>query len=144
MLIICCLERYHNKIQQIIYFYIQDRANVNDLTQEVLLKVYRYLDYFKEESLFSTWLYKITQNTVKNYFRSINLRLDSEAQFVNDQYSSLGDSPEHILMNMEFGKQIEYAISRLSDELRNVTACIFLRDILMKILLRKCAALLVL
>lgn len=112
------LGRYHHKIQQIIYFYINDRTYVNDLTQEVLLKVYRYLEYFKEESSFSTWLYKITQNTIKNHIRAISLRLDSEAQFVNEQYSSLGISPEHLLINIEFGEQIESAISRLSKELQ--------------------------
>lgn len=112
------LGRYHHKIQQVIYFYINDRASVNDLTQEVLIKVYRYLDYFKEESLFSTWLYKITQNTIKNYFRAVSQRLDSEAQFVNEHYSSLGHSPESLLINMEFGEQIESAISRLTEELR--------------------------
>jgi RNA polymerase sigma-70 factor (ECF subfamily) len=112
------LGRYHLKIQQIIYFYISEHATVNDLTQEVLIKVYRYLEYFKEESQFSTWLYKITQNTIKNYFRTISMRLDSEAQYVNDQYSSLGTSPEYLLINMEFGEQIESAISRLSKELK--------------------------
>lgn len=112
------LERYHHKIQQIIYFYLNDRANVKDLTQEVLLKVYRYLNYFKEESQFSTWIYKITQNTIKNYFRALSIRLDSEAQYVNDHYSSLSTSPEYLLINMEFGVQIEAAISRLSKELQ--------------------------
>jgi RNA polymerase sigma-70 factor (ECF subfamily) len=112
------LGRYHHKIQQVIYLYINDSANVSDLTQEVLIKVYRYLEYFKEESLFSTWLYKITQNTVKNYFRTISIRLESEAQYINDQCSSLGISPEHLLISMEFGDQIESAISRLSQELQ--------------------------
>ncbi|CEG57039.1 sigma-70 family RNA polymerase sigma factor [Legionella fallonii] len=112
------LGRYHHKIQQIIYFYIHEQASVNDLSQEVLLKVYRYLDYFKEESSFSTWLYKITQNTIKNYFRAVNLRSDSEKQYVHQQYNSIGNSPEHALINIEFGEQIESAISRLSEELR--------------------------
>ncbi len=113
------LGRYHHKIQQIIYFYIHDQASVNDLSQDVLLKVYRYLDYFKEESLFSTWLYKIIQNTIKNYFRSINQRMDSEKQYIKDeQYTSVGSSPEYTLINIEFGEQIESAISRLSEDLR--------------------------
>ena len=63
--------RYNNKIQQIIYFHINDQSHVNDITQEVLIKVYRYLHYFKEKSQFSTWLYRITQNTIKNHYRSV-------------------------------------------------------------------------
>jgi RNA polymerase sigma-70 factor (ECF subfamily) len=106
------------KYSKLFSFYINDPANISDLAQEVLIKVYRYLDYFKEDSLFSTWLYKITQNTIKNYYRTISLRLDSEAQYIHDQYLSTNDSPEHILINMEFGEQIEAAVARLSEELR--------------------------
>lgn len=112
------LERYNSKIHQIIHYYIYDQATVKDLTQEVLLKVYRHLHYFKEESQFSTWLYRIIQNTIKNYFRSSSLRSDSEAHFANEQYTSPAVSPESLLMGVEFGTQIENAISKLSDDLR--------------------------
>ncbi|KGP63854.1 RNA polymerase sigma factor [Legionella norrlandica] len=111
-------ERYQYKIQQMIYFYINDSANVNDLTQEVLIKVFRYLPFFNERSQFSTWLYKITQNTIKNYFRSYNLRADSETQYVDEQFSSQSNSPESDMIGLEFEKQLEEAISGLSEELR--------------------------
>ena len=136
------LERYYHKIQQIIYFYTNDRTNVNDLAQEVLLKVYRYLDYFKEESLFSTWLYKITQNTVKNYFRVISQRLDSEAQFATEQSSVAGNSPEHLLISMEFGEQIESAISKLSEELRACYGMHILEGFTYEDIAKKCIVLL--
>lgn len=112
------LARYNHKIQQFIYFYINDRTHVNDLAQEVLLKVYRYLGYFKEESLFSTWLYKITHNTIKNYYRMVSQRMYSEAQYISEQYNPLCLSPEYALINMEFGQQVESAIARLSADLR--------------------------
>lgn len=112
------LQRYHNKIRQIVYFYIDDRAGANDLIQEVLLKVFRHLSEFKEESEFSTWLYRITQNTIKNYFRATNLRLDCETQFANEQLFTTSSSPEKQLMNMELGELVESAISRLSEDLR--------------------------
>lgn len=112
------LARYDHKIHQIINFHINDIQNAKDLAQEVLLKVYRYLRYFKDESQFSTWLYKITQNTIKNYYRTRSLQIDSEAQYAEEQYSIYYSSPEHQLINMEFNKQIENAIDRLSEDLR--------------------------
>ncbi len=112
------LERCRFKINQTIYFNINDRTLVNDLTQEVLLKVYRYLNYFNEESQFSTWLYRITQNTLKNHFRSVSLRLDSEAQFVDEQSEYHSQSPEHVAMNMEFNNRVVDEIAKLSNELR--------------------------
>lgn len=112
------LARYNNKIQKIIYFHIHDTENVNDLAQEVLLKVYRYLHYFKENSQFSTWLYRITQNTIKNYYRELSTRADLEAEFAEDERGSTYQSPEHVLINIEFSEQLELALSMLSDELR--------------------------
>jgi RNA polymerase sigma-70 factor, ECF subfamily len=112
------LSRYNNKIQQIICSRIQDRANVSDLAQEVLIKVYRYLHYFKEKSQFSTWLYRITQNTIKNHYRSANLRMDLEAEYADNYSSATQLSPEYLLINLEFGEQLELAVSTLSDELR--------------------------
>lgn len=112
------LSRYNNKIQQIINLHIQDRANVSDLAQEVLIKVYRYLQYFNEKSQFSTWLYRITQNTIKNHYRAANLRMDLEAEYADNYAPSVELSPEYLLINSEFGEQLELAISTLSDELR--------------------------
>ncbi|WP_040535787.1 sigma-70 family RNA polymerase sigma factor [Legionella drancourtii] len=112
------LARYNNKIQQIIYFHINDQAYVNDLVQEVLLKVYRYLHYFKEKSQFSTWLYRITHNTIKNHYRSMSIRMGREVDFVDTQEHSTHQSPEYVLISIEFGEQLELAISRLSDDLR--------------------------
>ena len=112
------LSRYNNKIQQIIYLHIQDRASVNDLAQEVLIKVYRYLHYFKEKSQFSTWLYRITKNTIKNYYRSTKLRVDLEAEYA-DNYCPDGQlSPEYVLINLEISELLDSAIATLSADLR--------------------------
>lgn len=112
------LSRYHTKIQQIIHLHIQDRANASDLAQEVLIKVYRYLHYFKDKSQFSTWLYRITQNTIKNYFRSANMRMDLEAEYADNYSPSVQLSPEYLLINIEFGERLEAVLSKLSEELR--------------------------
>ncbi|PWY55316.1 RNA polymerase subunit sigma [Legionella qingyii] len=112
------LSRYNNKIQQIIHLHIQDRANASDLAQEVLIKVYRYLHYFKEKCRFSTWLYRITQNTIKNHYRAANLRMDLEAEYADNYYPSVQLSPEYLLINIEFGEQLELVLSTLSKELR--------------------------
>jgi RNA polymerase sigma-70 factor (ECF subfamily) len=112
------LSRYYSKIEQIITLHVQDRTNVNDLTQEVLIKVYRYLDYFKEKSQFSTWLYRITKNTIKNYYREANMRMGLQSEFVENCYPSFQLSPEYILINLEFSEQLDSALATLSKELR--------------------------
>src|SRR5687767_4177811 len=41
---------------------IRDRARADDLAQEVFLRVYRGLPYFRGESRLSTWIYRVTFN----------------------------------------------------------------------------------
>ena len=112
------LNRYHDKIRQTVNFYLNDNTNSHDLTQEVLLKVFRYLNSFKGECEFSTWLYKITQNTVKNYFRMNSLRLDVEEYFASQQTFTHYYSPELQTMSIELEELLGTVIANLSDELR--------------------------
>lgn len=111
-------ERYNSKIRQLIYFSTVDPANVNDLTQDVLLKIYRHLPHFKINSQFSTWLYRVTHNTIKNHYRTSNLRQVSEAEFSAEQDQLGSYSPEYLMSHFELNEQIDRALSRLSDELK--------------------------
>ena len=47
-----------------------------DLTQEVFIQLFRKLKTFRGESLFTTWLHKLTMNTVLMHFRKVAVRLE--------------------------------------------------------------------
>jgi RNA polymerase sigma-70 factor (ECF subfamily) len=47
-----------------------DRQEAEDLTQDVLLRVYRSRKRYQPRAKFSTWLYHITQNVARNAFRA--------------------------------------------------------------------------
>lgn len=116
------LERYHQKIRQIICAYTHDSSSANDLAQEVLIKVFEHLHEFKQDSAFSTWLYRITQNTIKNHMRAVHIRTDSEARFAQEQKTSSANSPEYELIGLELGELLDLAVSQLSEELRDCYA----------------------
>ena len=44
-------------------------AKAEDLTQDVFLQVFRRLSTFRSDAAFSTWLYRLTVNTVLMHFR---------------------------------------------------------------------------
>ena len=98
-----------------------------DITQEVFLRVFRSLSGFKEESSFSTWLYRITFNICidfsrKNAKRNENsLSLDSEA--ADGKELELPDerhAPEAAYDRKELREEIAGAILRLSEQHREV------------------------
>ena len=63
-----------NRVSNIIYHMLGNANNVDDLAQEVFIKIYKNIKYFREESKFSTWLYRITVNTVWDFLRKKKIR----------------------------------------------------------------------
>ena len=56
------IKKYENKVCGIIYHMIKNQNDVEDLAQEVFIKVYKNLSKFKGDSSLYTWIYKITVN----------------------------------------------------------------------------------
>jgi RNA polymerase sigma-70 factor (ECF subfamily) len=54
-----------------------DRSEAEDLTQETFLTIFRKIQSFRGESAFSTWVHRVTVNTVLMRFRKKNIASDS-------------------------------------------------------------------
>lgn len=70
------IERYQGRIGRLMGRFTRDPGEVEDLSQEVFVKVFRKLDSFQHGSAFYTWLYRIAVNTAADYLsRSRRRRL---------------------------------------------------------------------
>jgi RNA polymerase sigma-70 factor, ECF subfamily len=56
------VDLHKNLVYGLVYRMIADRSRVDDLAQEVFLRVHRGLPYFRGEARLSTWIYRIVQN----------------------------------------------------------------------------------
>lgn len=54
---------YSQRVFALIAGIVTCREDAEELTQDVFLKAFRHLSSFKEESNFSTWIYRIAYNT---------------------------------------------------------------------------------
>jgi RNA polymerase sigma-70 factor (ECF subfamily) len=68
------VQRHKEKVRNIIYLTLGDSDAVDDIAQEVFITVYKNLKNFRFESLFTTWLYRISVNKCKDYLRKKNVR----------------------------------------------------------------------
>ena len=58
----CLVDRYSQPIFALINRIVQNREEAEELTQDTWLKVFEHLSGFKQQSSFSTWLYRVAYN----------------------------------------------------------------------------------
>src|SRR6186713_1804384 len=56
------VERYKHLVYGMVWRLTTDRSRTDDLAQEVFLKIYRGLPYFRGEARLSTWIFRIVSN----------------------------------------------------------------------------------
>lgn len=61
------VQEHKRMIYTVCYMFSQDSDQVNDLFQEILIKIWNGWDSFKGNSDIKTWIYRISLNTCINY-----------------------------------------------------------------------------
>ncbi|MAF80237.1 hypothetical protein CL629_04120 [bacterium] len=72
-------DQYVSQIYRFIYFRVSSKTDAEDLTHQVFLKAWKSLKRYKEKGHpFSSWLYRIAQNTVVDFYRTSRSHQDIE------------------------------------------------------------------
>lgn len=87
--------------------------DIGDVAQEVFLKLYRFLHQFNQER-FTTWLYKITLNTARDFYRKEARETKKEQKL---QQTLLEEDTLHVLAYEE-DRELHEAIIQLKEEYR--------------------------
>lgn len=91
-------------------------SDVADVAQEVFVKLYRFLHQFKQDR-FTTWLYKITLNATRDYYRQEKReQIKEERLGVQPQIPST--SAEKYVLNFEEDRLLHDAIQALDENYR--------------------------
>jgi RNA polymerase sigma-70 factor, ECF subfamily len=69
------MELYSEKVYLLAYSYVKDKGMAEDISQEVFIKCFKSLQYFRGDSKISSWIYRITANTAKDFLRSKSFNL---------------------------------------------------------------------
>ena len=64
------VERYYTTIFRVAYKWCGDQADAEDIAQDVCVKLGQAIRGFKGASAFSSWLYRVTLNAVRDHQRS--------------------------------------------------------------------------
>src|SRR6266550_1319352 len=71
-------ERFGSRIYQLALRQMKNREDAEEVTQDVLMKVYRKIGAFRGDSALSSWIYRITFNTAMSRLRTSKLARAAE------------------------------------------------------------------
>lgn len=63
------VRRYEKKLFSYLYRLVRNKEEVEDILQNVFVKVYKNLDKFDQEKKFSSWIYRIAHNEAINFLK---------------------------------------------------------------------------
>ena len=64
-------DAYRTKIYQLAFRYLRSREDAEEVTQDVLFKVYRKVGEFRGDAALSSWIYRITFNAAMSRLRTV-------------------------------------------------------------------------
>jgi RNA polymerase sigma-70 factor (ECF subfamily) len=122
------VDRYKDLVYGVVHRMTPDRALVDDLAQEVFLKVHRGLPYFRGEARLSTWIYRIVQNVCSQAHaaRRPAQSLDSGIEGRPVREPGAADAA---FADLELRDRLEKAIARLPENYRLLIAAHYLKGV---------------
>jgi RNA polymerase sigma-70 factor, ECF subfamily len=63
-------DTYGSKIYQLAFRYLRNKEDAEEITQDVLFKVYRKVGAFRGDAALSSWIYRITFNAAMSRLRT--------------------------------------------------------------------------
>jgi len=126
-----------DRVYSLVLRLVADRAEAEDIAQEVFVTVFKSIDTFRGESKLSTWVLRIAANHAKNRIKYLSRRANDGGGLENASEQALADlgkapvsshqrAPDQLLEAAESRSALERAIGKLDEDHRLV---VILRDV---------------
>jgi RNA polymerase sigma-70 factor, ECF subfamily len=132
------VQAYGRRVSALVFRMLGNRAEAEDLTQEVFVQVFKAIGSFRGDAKLSTWIYRIAVNLCKNrtkYLRVRHAGEQDELEAVAERVP-LGEAtranvaqierPDEAMAGRQVEKIVQDAIARIDPTFRE---CLVLRDV---------------
>jgi RNA polymerase sigma-70 factor (ECF subfamily) len=118
---------YLNRIYTVVYRVVRNPATAEDLTQEVMMKVYNNINRFKEQSQLSSWVFRIAYNHAVSH-----VRRHKDTQSIEDYETKIengfGDHLDY-LQREEMSNYVKQKLMELPEEYRVALTLYHFKDL---------------
>ena len=118
------IELYQDTIFSMALSFTRNPHQAEDLAQEAWIKILRGLPSFRQESKFSTWMYRVTMNTFLNANRAVK-----REQEIMGTLETSEVEPEHVGVRVETALDVQEAVRELSIDFRSVVLLRYVADL---------------
>lgn len=135
------VKKYEKMIYNLAIVKTHNRENAQDISQECFLRAYKMLRSYKTDSAFSTWIYRICQNLIFDFYRknkkikTVSLSVSVSVSDINDgddgelkekDIADIESEPSEQIIRAEKIEKIREIINSLPEDLSEI---IILRDL---------------
>ncbi len=123
------VTRYQGRLTTVLRHWLDDPVQIEDLVQEVFLRIYRARQEYTPTARFSTWVFTIAQNVARNAHRTLARRREVQIQQNSNDSRELetleqlakassGLMPTRQVANREMSDVVAAAIRTLNERQR--------------------------
>ena len=120
------MQRHAEKLFHYLVRSLQNEDDAADLAQETFVKVYQNRARFDPQQRFSTWLYAIASNLVRDRYRwrsrhpqvSIDVENETTGHSLRDSLPGSGPAPNDSMQAGERSEAVRRAVAALPENLR--------------------------
>lgn len=126
------MEIYGDEIKRLVFAYVKNAADTDDVTQEVFVTVYQKLYTFQGNSSLKSWIYSIAINKCKDYLRSWhsrNQRLREKLQRSSYTMKTEETTPEELVLQNDNSSQLLKIVMDLPIKYREVIILFYFKDL---------------
>ena len=122
------VTRYEKRVINYVYRITHRYEDAHDLAQDIFVKVYLALDRYDPKYQFSTWLFRIAQNSAIDALRKKSIAEvpltrpsgDEVGGVVEREFADDGISPYRALKNKQLSAAIDHAVEKLPADYREL------------------------
>ena len=78
------VRTYQHKVFNVVVRIIGNRAEAEEISQEVFITIFKHIDGFRGDAKFTTWMYRIATNHARNRAKYLARRSDRAHQGIDD------------------------------------------------------------
>lgn len=132
------VQRYQDRVFRLLLRMLGDKAEAEDLAQEVFISIFKAIDGFRGDAQLSTWVYRVTMNHCRNRIKYLARRHRQSTESFEeggaaDEGSAQSDhapqqpvAPDRALEGRQTHALLEQGLASLDEEQREL---ILLREV---------------